>query len=326
MEYMPDFKVLKPVTVEEAIEAYGDHASARYLAGGTDLIVNVRRGIEQPDAMIDLSVVEELKRIEVSDNGDLVIGAGVTLGTLLQNDHLQGAYQAISEAASLVAAATHREVATIGGNLCLDTRCVFYNQSEWWRKSNDYCLKYRGEICHVAPSGSHCFAAFSGDLAPALIAFGAIVEIAGPEGRRNVRLADIYADEGDAHMLLDKGEILVSVRVPAAEDVSSGYLKVRVRDSVDFPLAGVAVSLTQEAGKVVSLRVALTGTNSCPLLLSGTDAVHGGQLDDEAIEKIVKLIPKQIQPMTSTFTPPGYRRKVIANLTRSLLSRLSGAS
>jgi 4-hydroxybenzoyl-CoA reductase subunit beta len=224
-----------------------------------------------------------------------------------------------------VAAASHREVATLGGNLCLDTRCLYYNQSEWWRSANSYCLKHRGDVCHVAPSGKHCFAAFSGDLAPAVMVLGGTVEIAGPDGGRTVPLGEIYEDDGAAHLRLAEDEILTAVHLPAAPRWRSGYGKARVRAAIDFPLAGAAIALHTEGRVLEDLRVALTGTNSCPILIAGTDRLVGEAVGEEVVEKLAAMLPKQIQPMSSTFTPPGYRRRVVANLVRSLFRRLTDA-
>jgi 4-hydroxybenzoyl-CoA reductase subunit beta len=322
MEFMPDFTVLYPKTVEEAVGFFKDHPEARYLAGGTDLIVNIRRGIVAPETLIDLAQIDEMNGVDSDGNGGYRIGASVTLADLLDNKQITKDYTAIAEAAVEIAAATHRQVATVGGNLCLDTRCVFYNQSEWWRNANNYCLKSQGETCHVAPAGDECFAAFSGDLAPALLIFNAEVELSGPDGTRTVPLKDIYANDGRAHLLLEKGEILVAVLLPDAAGMSSGYAKARVRDSIDFPLAGSAIALKKGSGGVDDIRVALTGVKSCPVLVDGTEALVGKQLDDDGLAALTSLLPKQIKPMTSTFTPPGYRRKVAANLSRSLAARL----
>ncbi|MBC8268724.1 MAG: 4-hydroxybenzoyl-CoA reductase subunit beta [Rhodospirillaceae bacterium] len=323
MEFMPDFNVLHPATIDEAVNLFGQNPDARYVAGGTDLVVNIRRGIEAPQTLIDLSRVTDIKQIEDDGAGGTVIGAGVTLSTLIDHQGLTENYGAVAQAAATVAAATHRHVATLGGNLCLDTRCVFYNQSEWWRSANDYCLKSRGDVCHVAPSGDHCFAAFSGDLAPALLVFDAEVTINGPEGSRTVPLNDIYADDGAAHLLLEKGEILTTIHLPAAKGVRSGYDKVRVRDSLDFPLAGVAIAMKIGAQGIDRIKVALTGLNSRPLVLAGTDALTGQNVDEKALDTLSDLLPKQIQPMTSTMTPPGYRRKVATNLIRKVALSLS---
>jgi len=319
MEFMPDFKVLRPTTIDEAVAAFRDTPHARYVAGGTDLIVNIRRGIANPPALIDLSGVAQIGRIEQMDGGGMRIGAGVTLNALNEDTQIAKDYTAIAQATAQVAAPTHRNVATVGGNLCLDTRCIYFNQSEWWRDANAYCLKHKGEVCHVAPSGNFCFAAFSGDLAPALLVFGAKVELNGPDGARTVPLSDLYADDGAAHLLLGEGELVTAVVVSGSDGLKSGYSKVRVRDSIDFPLAGIAMALKRNGENLADLRVAMTGLNSCPLLLDGTTGLIGAPPDEDAL---ATLLGKQIQPMSSTFTAPGYRRKVAANMTRALLRKL----
>jgi 4-hydroxybenzoyl-CoA reductase subunit beta len=324
MEYMPEFSVARPASLAELMDVRRAHPDARLLAGGTDLIANIRRGIVAPEHLIELTQVAELQGITVTETGSLRIGAGVTLAALIEDARIQSDFPVIAAAAREVAAASHRQVATLGGNLCLDTRCVYYNQSEWWRMANDYCLKNRGEICHVAPKGNHCFAAFSGDVAPALMVLGATVEIVGADGRRrSCPLPDIYADDGQAHLRLGAGDCLVAAEVSApVADLRTGYAKARVRGAIDFPLAGVAVALRRDGDTLADLRVALTGTNSCPLLIEGAGDLIDAPLDEVALDRLVDLLPKQIQPMTSTFTPPGYRRKVITNLTRSLARRL----
>jgi len=322
MEYMPDFKVLHPSTIDDALRAHSDADDARYLAGGTDVLVNMRRGIVEPSAMVNLANIAEMRAVTELEDGGIKIGAGVTLADLATDQRIVDGYSVIAEAALNVAATSHREVATLGGNLCLDTRCVFYNQSEWWRGANAYCLKYKGDICHVAPSGKICFAAYSGDVAPAILVCQGLVEIAGPDGRRTVPLSDIYRDDGLAHLRLNQGEILCAILLPAPTDGMSGYAKVRVRSAIDFPLVGVAITLGKRHGILSDLKVALTGTNACPFMLAGTEHLIGKTFDDQALEQLVTLIPKQIQPMSSTFTTPGYRRKVVSNLTRSLARRL----
>ena len=322
MEYMPEFSILRPATVAEAVAVRAADPEARFVAGGTDLVPNIRRGIAAPSKVIDLNGVEEIRKIEAVEGG-LRIGAAVTLAELIEDGRVRSGHAGIVEAAGAVAATSHRQVGTVGGNLCLDTRCLFYNQSEWWRRSNDYCLKSRGDLCHVAPKGDHCFAAFSGDLAPALIVLGTAAEIASPSGGRIIPLTGMYRDDGLAHLLLGADEMLVAVRVPApADGLKTGYAKSQVRGAIDFPLAGVAVGLRRDGDAVVDLAVALTGTNSMPLLIEGTDALTGASPGEEMLERLDGLVRDQIQPMNSTFSPPGYRRRVVAKLTRALIGRL----
>lgn len=322
MEHMPDFDIARPSSIAEAVALRAEDPGAAFIAGGTDLVPNMRRGIARPEKVIDLGGIAEITAIAADGDG-IAIGAGVTLETLIDYPDVQAAYPAVAEAAAAVAAHSHRGVGTVGGNLCLDTRCVYYNQSEWWRRANSYCLKSRGEICHVAPKGSHCFAAFSGDLAPGLLVFGAVAGLAGPAGERTIPLAAMYRDDGLDHLALEPGEMLVSVSLPAPPaGARSGYVKARVRGAIDFPLAGVAAAMVRDGDTVSDLRVALTGTNSMPIVLAGTDDLIGQPVTDAWLDGLVDLIPKQIQPMTSTFSPPGYRRRVTANMARSLVRRL----
>jgi 4-hydroxybenzoyl-CoA reductase subunit beta len=201
---------------------------------------------------------------------------------------------------------------------------VFYNQSEWWRRSNEYCLKRGGDTCHVAPQGRHCHAAFSGDLAPALIVLEADVEIAGPHGGRRLPLVDLYIDDGAAHLALGVGEILASVRIPAQPaHARSGYRKSRARGAIDFPLAGVAARLEMYDGCVAEVRVALTGTNARPFLLEGTNELVGKPLDDPSLAKLGKLVQKQVSPMRTTVTRSNYRRQVAALLAQRLVRELA---
>jgi len=319
MEYMPEFSVLKPTTTAEAARMLNDQNGARILAGGTDLLVNIRRGIEAPQTLIDISAIDDVTGIACEQDGTIRIGSGVTLNTLVKNPSLP---EAIVQAAAEIAAKSHQNMATVGGNLCLDTRCVYYNQSEWWRNANAYCLKSRGEICHVAPKSKICFAAFSGDLAPALLVHHADIEILGPDGIRSCQLDDLYNDDGADHLRLQKNEMLTAVILPASQNHISGYGKARVRNSIDFPLAGVAVRLSRDGDTLSSLDIALTGVSACPVRLSGTDQVCGQVFGMETLDRLSHLLPKQIQPMTSTMTPPGYRRKVANNLMRNLVERL----
>jgi len=320
---MPEFRLAYPRDVGEAIAARREHASSRYLAGGTDLLVNARHGISRPDLLIDLSGIEELAEIKIGDSG-VRIGAGVTIAALARNTAIATRYRAVTQAAEMIAGPGHRVMGTVGGNLCLDTRCIFYDQSEWWRRANGYCLKHRGDVCHVAPQGQRCHAAFTGDLAPALLALGAEVEIAATQGRRRMPLSDLYVEDGLKHLTLSDDELIVAVHLPP-DPPASAYSKVRVRGAIDYPLAGVAVALGIDDGIVKSLRIGLTGTNSWPFVLSGTDALLGRPIDEKALQAIERLVQKQVQPMRTTNASAHYRRLAAAALARRLTAALSAA-
>ncbi len=322
MDRLPAFELLHPASVAEAAALLAA-PGARLLAGGTDLLPNLRRGLERPATLVDLSGVAGLDAITRDADG-LTLGAGVNLARLASEDFGE-AWRAVSEAARQVAAPSHRNAATVGGNLCLDTRCIYYNQSEWWRAANGYCLKRGGDTCHVAPQGSRCHAAFSGDLAPALITLGAEVELVSAQGSRRLPLAQLYRDDGAAHLTLAPGELLTTVHLPAAaRGTRSAYRKARVRGAVDFPLAGVAIALQQQDGHVAAIAVALTGTNSHPLALGGVDAFVGRQVDDAMLVQLGKLVAKQVSPMRSTVTAANYRRQVASVLAQRLLRELAG--
>lgn len=319
-EPMSKFRLAQPATVKEAIAALRDHPGAKFVAGGTDLLVNMRHNIISPDLLVDLSGVGELTEIDTDTHG-VTIGAGVTIATLARNAMIATRYQALAQAAAAIAGPGHRAMGTVGGNLCLDTRCVYYNQSEWWRKANAYCLKNRGDTCHVAPQGQRCHAAFTGDLAPALLALGAEISIADAQGYRRVPLSELYVEDGKAHLALTEAELIVAVHLPS-DAPPSAYAKVRTRAAIDYPMAGVAVALSASGTNVSSLRVALTGTNSRPFLLAGTEAFAGRSIDEKLLQEIDRLVQKQVQPMRTTIASANYRRVAAAALARRLTASL----
>ena len=322
MDGLPAFDLARPANLVDALALLAK-SNARIVAGGTDLVPNLRRGLEQPATLVDISGIEALASLAL-DSTPRVIGAGVTLAVLAAYPRVAREYPALAQAAASVAAPAHRNAATVGGNLCVDTRCVFYNQSAWWRAANQFCLKRGGDTCHVAPQGARCHAAFSGDLAAALIALNADVDVMSATGTRRVRLVDLYRDDGAAHLTLRADEMLIAVRLPPAAPGSvSGYRKARVRGAIDFPLAGVAVALTCEHARIAALRVALTGTNSRPLLLAGTDELIGRAVDEATLATLGKLVARQVSPMRTTATASNYRRQVASALAQRLLRELA---
>jgi 4-hydroxybenzoyl-CoA reductase subunit beta len=315
---LPKFSVVRPATLAEAARL-ARQPDTRVIAGGTGLIPNLRLGLGAPRTLVSLDALEELRRIDISDRG-CHIGAAVTLEEI---SNRKGLSAALREAARSVAAPSHRSAATLGGNICLDTRCVYYNQNELWRRSNGYCLKYGGDTCHVAPQGKKCRAAYSGDLAPALLVLDAEVDLICKDGtRRLASLEDLYRDDGAAHLTLDPGEIVAAVQLPPARG-RSGYAKLRARGSIDFPLAGVAMAVSTKNAVIQELRVALTGTNSRPFLVEGTEALVGSEVGEATAAALAKLVQKQAGPMRTTLTAADYRRQGAMVLARRLLFRLT---
>jgi 4-hydroxybenzoyl-CoA reductase subunit beta len=320
MELLPNFSLLRPRSIADAVAARAGAGHIRFLAGGTDLLPAMRRGLVQAETVIDLSGVAELRGISSDANG-MRIGAGTTIEELANHAQVLRDYPAVATAALEIAGPTHRAAGTVGGNLCLDTRCRYYNQSEPWRTANDFCMKLAGDTCRVAPKSDRCYAAYSGDLAPALMVLGAVVEIAGKAGMRTAPLAEVFADDGIAYLTLAPDELLVAVRLPTADGLRSAYEKVRTRGAIDFPLAGVAVSLRIEDGGMRDLRVAITGARSNPFLVSGVGELCALPLD-EALAQLDKLIRKQAGPMETTLAPAAYRRRVAPALARRLIGKL----
>ncbi len=335
MDALPEFRVLSPATLAEALAARAANPDSMPLGGGTDLVVNIRRGIVAPPVLIDMNRVKELHAIRADADG-LEIGASVRLSELAEHPGVNAHYPVLAQAAAHIAGPTQRNMGTVGGNLALDTRCIFYNQSEWWREANDHCLKTTGSICHVAPkSRGVCFATFSGDLAPALLTLGAEVDIAGPQSRRTIPLEQLYIGfarqdvpvsetqgDGKFYLSLRPGEIVSAARAKNTPGLRSAYDKIRIRKSIEYPVAGVAVALRRDGKTLTDLRVAFTGTNPRPVLLAGTDKLAGGGIDERVIKGLDALVRDQIMPMKTTFTPGHYRRRVAGVLARRLVTRL----
>ncbi len=329
MNVLPEWDLLAPASVDEVRAARAHHPGSRFLGGGTDLVVNLRRGIGDPPAtLIDVKDVAELKGIEVEEDGGgdgerIRVGAGVTLRALAADPRVRAGFPGVAAAAGSIAGPTHRNMGTVGGNLCLDTRCIYYNQSEWWRAANRYCLKYGGEVCHVAPKSRVCYATFSGDLAPAFaILDEAEVEVAGVGGGRTLPLPSLYTGDGERYLALEPDEFVIAVRARRPRGLRTGYDKVRVRQSIDYPLAGVAAGVAREGDRLTDLRLAFTGTNPRPLRLAGAEALCGGPLDDAAMERLSALVRKQVMAMRTTFTSGHYRRHAAGVLARRLVRRL----
>ena len=320
------FTVQAAATVAQAAALLARTPGARIIAGGTDLLPNLRRGIGAPPLLIDVASIPGFAEISRNAKG-WHLGAGTTLARLAESIAVNHELPALAQAAASVAGPGHRAVATLGGNLCVDTRCVYYNQSEWWRRSNDYCLKHGGETCHVAPQGKRCHAAFSGDVAPALIALDASIELVGERATRSLPLAELYEDDGARSLRLQAGELVAAASVPPQPPGSlSAYRKARIRGAMDFPLAGVAVRAAFAGGKLASLRLALTGTNSRPFLLADTDALCSDAIDEPLLAAIGKRIRNQVSPMRSTTTAADYRRQVAIVLAQRLLREMAATA
>ncbi len=250
----------------------------------------------------------------------VTIGALTPLSVIEHSALIRRDYAVLHEAVKTVASPVIRNMATLGGNICLDTRCLWYNQSLLWRKSCGFCLKKDGDLCHVAPGGKFCWATFSGDTPPALLCLDAELEIAGPHGVRRVALRDFYVNDGIVRLHLASDEIVTRVFLPASSAGWRGsYQKLRVRGSIDYPLAGVAVALRVEARnrRIEDARVAITAVNPAPHLVKDADAQLVGSIADETLaDRIGEMAARTAKPLTTSALTPEYRREMVRVFTK----------
>jgi 4-hydroxybenzoyl-CoA reductase subunit beta len=324
---LPQFNLLRPRTIDEAVGLLGSHAgNIRVLAGGTDLIPSMRQKLFEPEFVLDLRQVSEMKGIHPQPGSGVVIGALTTLTAIEHSDFLRQHYPVLTEAAKTVASPVVRNMGTIGGNICLDTRCLWYNQSLTWRKACGFCIKKDGDLCHVAPGGTKCWAAFSGDTPPALLCLDAEIETTGPSGKRRLPLQEFYTGTGDDYRKLGPNELVTRVFLPqVSADYRGIYRKLRVRGSIDYPLAGVAVVMKRHNGHVEDVRIGLTAVNPAPVLVKKvTQLLEGKALTEELAEAAGDLAARTAKPLTTSALTPEYRREMIRVFTKRAVLAAGG--
>jgi 4-hydroxybenzoyl-CoA reductase subunit beta len=312
---LPQFRLLRPRRVEDAVSFLHRHEKdgVQICAGGTDLIPSMKQKLFTPAYLMDIRGLEELQRVRVIPGLGMEIGALVTLSAIEDSGFIAQHYPVLREAVMTVASPLLRNMGTIGGNICLDTRCLWYNQSLQWRKSCGFCIKKDGDLCHVAPGGKFCWAAFSADSPAALLCLGAEVEIASPTGFRRLPLAEFYTNVGDRRMKLAKNEMLTRVFLPeAAAGMSGAYKKLRMRGSIDYPLAGVAVALRKRGKVIEDARIAITGVNPAPLLIKDApNALIGKEVNEIAAAAVGEFAASTAKPLTTSLLTPEYRREMV---------------
>ena len=310
---LPDFKLLRPRTLADAVEFLSKYTDVQIVAGGTDLIPSLKQRLFTPAYVLDIRRIAELRGIRNVPGQGTEIGALTTLTEIERSDHIRCEYSVLHEAAKTVASPILRNMGTLGGNICLDTRCLWYNQSLSWRISCGFCLKKDGDLCHVAPGGAKCWAVSSGDTPPALLCLDAELEIVGAAGTRRVLLRDFHTNVGDARMKLAKNEIVTRIFLPERTAGYRGvYRKLRVRGSIDYPLAGVAVALKRSNGHVGDARVAITAVNPAPLLVRDVEKeLVGKAVTEESAAAVGELAARTAKPLTTSALTPEYRREMI---------------
>ena len=324
---LPPFKLLRPRTTEDAIGHLDQHkGNVCIIAGGTDLIPSMRQRLFEPEYVLDLRGIQGMLGMKPAPDGGAEIGALTSLREIEKSAFLREHFPTLTEAAATVASPVLRNMGTIGGNICLDTRCLWYNQSLTWRKGCGFCIKKDGDLCHVAPGGTKCWAVFSGDTPPALLCLNAEIEIASTSGIRRVPLCDFYTGTGDSYRKLQPNELVTRVFLPALASGYRGvYRKLRVRGSIDYPLAGVAVAMKRSNGHVADARIAITAVNPAPLLVKGASEMLSGKLLDETLADAAgDLAARTAKPLTTSALTPEYRREMIRVFTKRAVLAAAG--
>ncbi|MCG3174298.1 MAG: 4-hydroxybenzoyl-CoA reductase subunit beta [Myxococcota bacterium] len=323
---LPRFQYHAPRSLTGALELASRHANEfMYIAGGTDLLPNMKHLLFEPPHLISLRGLRELDFIEVQGGGGIRIGALTTLTRIAESDLARRELPSLAQAAGLVAGPQIRNMGTLGGNVCLDTRCVYYNQTLFWRKALGYCLKKDGSQCHVVQSGKRCVAAHSADTVPALITLGAAVELQSPRGAREIRLEDFFSGDGVKNTVREADEIITAVRIPPQpRGRRANYTKVRIRNSIDFPILSIALAVDfREDGRTCdNVELVMTALGSKPRRIGNLHGVvEGRALTAEVIQAVAHQAHRQAHPLTNINVDPEWRREVAPVYVRRALER-----
>lgn len=329
---MPRFSVSTPTSIDEVVAALAT-PGARVVAGGTDLLPNLKHRLEQPPVLVSLSRVRELAHVAVDEAaGVLRIGASVTLTAVSEHPEVRERFPSLAHAAGVVASPLIRNMGTLGGNVNLDTRCRYVNQTAFWREAiGGGCLKSEGSVCHVVPGGRNCVAAMSSDCVPVLISLGARVQLAGGQGRRELLLEDYYHADGVRHTLRRDDELTTELLVPLPRGPRrSHYAKWTVRGSIDFPLLSVALcfELAEDhvQAPVTAAHVVVGVLGSKPRRVTRLEDVVGKALDDQALcQAVAERVHQQCKPLENVPYEAPYRRQMLRVHTRRAIEAMVAA-
>jgi 4-hydroxybenzoyl-CoA reductase subunit beta len=282
---------------------------AMFVAGGTDLFPKLKRRQFDIDTLIGLDFLSR----EIRDaSGECHVGAGVTLAAAARDEHLKAGYAGYAEAAGLVSSPPLRNAGTVGGNLCVDTRCNYYDMTYEWRKAAGFCMKKDGDICLVAPSSPRCWAVSSSDTAPMAIALEGMVLLCGKDGEREIPVELLYQDDGMQYMAKQPSEVVTGLRLRAAPDTRSAYVKLRRRGSIDFPIAGAAVALQLEGDTVSACRIVLSAVASHPLEAKAAEGfLKGKRADADTIRETAEIAAKPAKPLDNADLSHFCRKRMV---------------
>ena len=323
---LPQFEYVEPKSLADAARFIQDKGrQSMLIGGGTDILPSMKQRIYRPTYIMSLAAVPDLKQIQLDDTFGLRLGASLKLCELENNPEIKKRYPIVAQAARAVGSPQLREMGTLGGNLCLDTRCYYYNQSDTWRKCRSACIKMGGDVCNAIGSGKKCFAVFSGDMAPALIAADARIVLLSAQAERTIPLNELYTGDGAKPLAIEPDEILIRVEIPNQEKGTIGlYSKYRIRKSIDYPLAGVAAMLMVEGNDRVcrNARVVIGAVNPRPVIVEAiTELLKNKKLDNSLIEEASDLAYKAAKPIANTAGTPSHRKVMIKTFVKRALGQ-----
>ncbi len=323
MMRLPTFRYTAPKTAAEVAEILaGEGPQASIVAGGTDLYPNMKRRHQTPKTLVSLRHVEELRGVQL--NGAVSIGSNETLSDLEDNAALKAKLPALWTAVQSISTPQLRNMGTIGGNVCLDTRCNYYNQTWEWRRAIDFCMKCDGETCWVAPSSDICWAVNSSDTVPVMIALGATFTLISTRGERTIPALEMFGEDGIDYLTKQPDEVLTRIDIPDQGSAKSVYRKVRRRGSFDFPVAAVAARVEMDGDEVKAASIILNAVGPKPVVCeTAVDAILGKKLTDEVIEEAAKLAGKGAKPLDNTDHISMWRKKVVVVETKRALEALA---
>ena len=319
-----EYQYHRPTNLAEALALLEGREDAVPISGGTDLVPNMKHGLWTPRHLVALKGIPELRGIGTVD-GELVIGAGETLAAVAASPLVRQHAPSLATAAGQVAGPQVRNQGTIGGNLCLDTRCTYYNQTAFWRDALGYCLKKDGTVCHVTKVGKKCVAAHSADTPPVLITLGAVADLVSPEGERTVPVEEFFVADGMWNTVRRRDELVLRVRVPITAGVRTAYRKVRQRGAIDYPLLSVALAAQiAEDRTVEAISLVVSALGSRPRTVSGLDRIAVGNRVEEVADAVAQQAFKQCHPLENIIVDPDWRRAMVPVEVRRALAEITG--
>lgn len=323
---LPPVEFIKPASLDDVVAALSDD-DVRLVAGGTDLWPNMKRRHQKAAKVVSLMGIPGLD--EIRANGEISLGATVTLSAIVRNDTVRARYPGLAMAVASISSPPLRNMGTIGGNVCVDTRCTYYNQSEEWRRSIDYCLKEEGEICWVATKTVRCWAHTASDSAPMLCALGARVKLVSKDGERVIPLQDLYRNDGIDYLTRQPGEIVTEILLPAdadADHCKSAFLKLRRRGSIDFGVLSVAAAVWLDDNDVVEKAAMYLGNvDSMPLRVGeAEELLVGNKLTKDLVDQVAHFAHKIAQPMDNTDFAASWRGKMAERYASAALGEIAG--